>query len=405
MLRRSLFYLLLPAILLPTLPAQPPARSAGPPAAQAAPALPQSSAHPDPRNGYARDAACVACHQQQASYLHTAHHLTSQAPSRHSILGSFAPGANILTISSQPRLSFEMDDRPDGFYETAVAEKGAEKLQRAERIDVVIGSGVRGQTFLYWHGDQLFELPVSDWTSGRQWINSPGYQDGTANFGRRADPRCMECHAAYLRALSPDPQANLYDPTSLLPGIACETCHGPGANHAALEHAAPGRPASSAAILNPAHFPRDRQVDLCALCHNGTSRQELLPAFSYRPGQPLDDVFAPAPLAAEEQLDVHANQVGMLQQSRCYRASAMTCSTCHDVHAAERPAAAYSDRCLRCHRWQSCGLARARGPRIAANCVDCHMPLQTTRAIVSVTAGRVLHTAIRNHRIAIYPGS
>ena len=42
------------------------------------------------------------------------------------------------------------------------------------------------------------------------------------------------------------------------------------------------------------------------------------------------------------------------------------------------------------------------GSHIAANCIDCHMPMQETEAIVSVTAGKVLRTSIRNHRIAIY---
>jgi len=80
----------------------------------------------------------------------------------------------------------------------------------------------------------------------------------------------------------------------------------------------------------------------------------------------------------------------------------MTCSTCHDVHAPERSAADYSSRCLSCHQWQSCGEAKKIGPRIVDNCIDCHMPLQQTQAIVSVTAGRVLRTSIRTHWIKIY---
>jgi len=39
-------------------------------------------------------------------------------------------------------------------------------------MDIVIGSGVRGQSYLYWHGDQLYELPVSYWSDGSRWINS-----------------------------------------------------------------------------------------------------------------------------------------------------------------------------------------------------------------------------------------
>jgi len=79
-------------------------------------------------------------------------------------------------------------------------------------------------------------------------------------------------------------------------------------------------------------------------------------------------------------------------------------STDGTARAAERAGATYSERCLGCHRWQSCGMARTMGGHIARNCIDCHMPLQETQAIVSITAGKVLHTSIRNHRIAVYPG-
>jgi Cytochrome c554 and c-prime len=360
------------------------------------------------RTQFVGDKTCVPCHQRESeSYSHTSHHLTSQNATKESVPGSFAQGSNVLTIStpktaSDPHLYFVMEARPDGLYETARAEQNSEKLSHSERIDVVIGSGVRGQTYLYWSADRLYELPVSYWTDGRQWINSPGYKDGTANFGRRADPRCLECHATYIKALSPDPQMNLYDRGSLVTGISCETCHGPGTAHVAQERSR--QKGSGPTILNPAKFDRDRQIDQCALCHNGTQRDELVEAFSYVPGQPLDRYLGPNPLDSSEHPDVHGNQVGLLKRSRCYLSSAsMTCSTCHNVHAPERAAADYSSRCLSCHRWQSCGKAKKLGIKITQNCIDCHMPLEQTNAIVSDTAGKVVRTSMRTHWIKIYP--
>jgi hypothetical protein len=68
-------------------------------------------------------------------------------------------------------------------------------------------------------------------------------------------------------------------------------------------------------------------------------------AFSYMPGQSLDRYLAPNPLDTSEHPDVHGNQVGLLERSRCYLSSpSMTCSTCHNVHATERVAVDYSDR-------------------------------------------------------------
>ena len=372
--------------------------------------IPTPQAEQD-RSHYAGDAECERCHRDQAkSFTRTAHHLTSQPATMQTVMGSFTSPQNLLTISdsgkdiSDAHLYFQMDARAEGMFETAIAEMGPKKLTHAEKIDLVIGSGVRGQSYLYWRDNQLFELPVSYWTEGHQWINSPGYEDGTANFTRPAGSRCIECHATYIHALSTDPQSNRYDRNSLVPGISCEVCHGPGKAHVTQEQAQPHpsrKPAPT--IFNPAKFERDRQIDQCALCHNGTTRAELSGAFSYTPGQPLDRYFAPALLNPSGQPDVHGNQVGLLERSHCFLSSpAMTCSTCHDVHAPERSAADYSSRCLSCHQWQSCGEAKKIGPRIVDNCIDCHMPLQQTQAIVSVTAGRVLRTSIRTHWIKIY---
>jgi hypothetical protein len=155
--------------------------------------------------------------------------------------------------------------------------------------------------------------------------------------------------------------------------------------------------------LNPAKFSRDRQVDLCALCHNGIRREEFAPAFSFVPGKALDNYMQPNTGEIAAHPDVHGNQVGLLQKSRCYLSSPqMSCSTCHDVHQPERPAAAYSDRCLSCHQVESCGMSKTMGRKIADNCIDCHMPVEPTNAIASETAGAVIRPKMRNHWIKVY---
>ena len=363
------------------------------------------------RADYVGDAACVSCHKKQdMSYLHTSHFLTSQPANKASVLGSFREGSNVLTIvdpttTAEPGLYFKMDAKDGGHYETAVTGWGQQVQSRTERIDIVTGSGVRGATYLYWQGNQLYELPVSYWTEGHRWINSPGYEDGSVDFSRPVNPGCLECHTTYIRPLSPDPNTNRYDKDSLITGISCERCHGPGAEHVARQKAGSVPAASTGqAILNPAKFSRDRQVDLCALCHNGIQREATAPAFSYTPGKPLSDYFKPIPGETAEHPDVHGNQVGLLQRSRCYLSSPnMTCSTCHDVHTKEQPAATYSTKCLTCHQWQSCGVSKTMGHSIANNCIDCHMPVEPTSVIVSETADKVVRATMRNHWIKIYP--
>ena len=356
------------------------------------------------------ETGCVSCHQQQAApYMHTAHSLTSQWGSRESILGSFRSGSSVLTIADpsaatdDPGLVFRMEARTDGFYETAVAGWPGHLQSRSERMDIVVGSGVRGQSYLYWHGEQLFELPVSYWSDGGRWINSPGYKNGTMNFARAVAPRCLECHATAVRSLSPDPTSNRYDKQSLKLGIGCARCHGDGATHMALHRASAPTPGGAEVIMNPARLSRDRQVDLCALCHNGIRSEQIAPAFSYVPGRPLDSYLQPNTGELSAKPDVHGNQVGLLKNSRCYQSSPnMSCSTCHDVHQPERTAASYSSRCLTCHQVESCGMAKTMGRSIAGNCIDCHMPVQPTNAIASDTAGEQIRPQMRNHWIRVY---
>ncbi len=298
-----------------------------------------------------------------------------------------------------------MEQNGGRFSETAVTGWGDDVVRSSQPIDVIVGSDKRGQTFLYWAGDRLFELPVSYWKDGHRWINSPGYVDGTADFHRPVQAGCLECHVTGIVPVSSDATANRFDRASLVPGIGCRSCHGPGEAHVAAERtsAATHRKAADPMILNPARFSRERQMDMCALCHSGIQRVALQPAFSYVPGEPLARYFAPLPGADQDRPDVHGNQVGLLERSRCFRSSAqMTCSTCHDVHTTGAPVEAYAQRCLTCHQWQSCGVAHKLGASIQNKCIGCHMPLQQTEAIISVTAGQKVQATMRTHWIKVY---
>jgi hypothetical protein len=118
----------------------------------------------------------------------------------------------------------------------------------------------------------------------------------------------------------------------------------------------------------------------------------------------LSEFFKPLPGADVAHPDVHGNQVGLLQRSKCYRSSEqMSCSTCHDVHARREPVAYYAQKCLGCHTWQKCGVAAKMGHTIVDKCIDCHMPLEQTSAIASETAAQVVHATMRNHWIKVYP--
>lgn len=348
------------------------------------------------------DAACQECHQVIGdAYARNGHHLTSQLPSKSSVLGKFTAGANILKTSDAD-LHFRMEAKESGFYETAVFWQPPDEKTRTERIDIVTGSGDKGQTYLYWKGNQLFQLPVSYWTELKGWINSPGYTEGVANFDRPIPPSCLECHATYFESIPSEQAENYYKKTDCVLGISCERCHGPGREHAENERLNPTAVFSGThSIVNPASLPRDRQIEVCAQCHGGIG-QLIVPAFSYVPGQQLDNYFRLPHPNADARVDVHGNQVALTQKSRCYQNSQMTCTTCHDVHAPERAAASYSAKCLQCHKDRECGEFAKLGAKIRENCIDCHMPLQDSDLIVADLKGKQIKARIRNHWVKVY---
>jgi len=346
------------------------------------------------------DATCLSCHQQKASFEQTAHRLTSRPPTRDAIAGSFTPGANVLRTSN-PYLHFRMDSTATGFFQTAVMGRAPDTSTRSERIDFVTGSR-KGQSYLYWHaGDLLYQLPVSYWT-GVGWVNSLGYTDGTQNVERPIPPRCLECHASGFRTVAASPSViNRYGRTGVILGITCETCHGAGQEHVRRERS-PLHAVLPPAIVNPARLARPRQLDGCALCHGGVAAPRT-PAFSYVPGQPLERQVEWWARRDTGAVDVHGNQVALLERSRCFRSSLMTCATCHDVHRQQRDLVGFSDRCLTCHSAQSCGLFPRLGHGLVGRCVDCHMPALTSTTIVSTSLGRQMRVQVRTHWIKVYP--
>jgi hypothetical protein len=359
------------------------------------------------RQAYVGNEACRPCHQEEfQSYQRSAHHLASRLPDGIAIEGKFTASSNILGTSN-PYLHFLMSATDEGYFQSAIAQiLPFQTITRRERFDLVIGSGRKGQTYLYWKDDLLFELPVSYWTETGEWMNSPGYFDGLPNFERPISARCLECHTTYLESLAPP--LNRFNRTSMVLGIACEKCHGPGGAHVMLHRSGKAlKPGEAEDIVNPAVLSRSRQIDLCALCHAGPGTAKTA-AFSFAPGEVLANYLSIpddpsiADDAQEAPVDVHAHQVQLLERSRCFRSSSMTCTTCHNVHDTQRDIAHFAKACLTCHKVESCGMYATMGTKIQSNCVKCHMPRQQSSQIVFDAGGHKVQVQVRSHRIAVY---
>jgi hypothetical protein len=346
---------------------------------------------------------CARCHKNVSKdYMHNAHYLTSAIATKKNVKGNFTPGKNSFAYSTDRIVRLEK--RGDSLYQVYYY-KDAERVVR--RFDVTVGSGTKGQTYLSWVNKQLIELPVSYFTMVNQWANSPGYPLYPTLFNRPATSRCLECHTTFATVSTPPFQEpEKFDSTKMIYHITCEKCHGTGAKHVAYQTQNPNDTIGRF-IVNPAHFSKTLTMDLCNLCHSGRL-QKTKPSFEFIAGDTLSDYFKIDTLKQNiSSIDVHGNQYGLLAASKCFKMSkTMTCLTCHDVHKNERDKMEiFSARCISCHTQQHKTINGLSDVQLVKNCVDCHMPNQTSMSIAFLLQGETVptHAIMRTHFIAVYP--
>ena len=347
--------------------------------------------------------ACAECHQERYDgFQLTAHARTSRPVSREAIRGSFDEGENQLK-TRDPRLHFVMREGEDGFYQKVVIERNERSYSHEQRIDIVTGSANHGQTFLYWMDDRLYELPVTYFTARDSWMNSPGYPDGTADFARPINARCLECHATYFEYV-PGTQ-NQFVPEKSILGVTCERCHGPGEKHVSYHRDHPDA-TEARHVVHPALLPRDRLIEVCAQCHSGAGKARLKPPFTFRPGEVLTEYMILEQKRPERTGGVHtANQLGRLSLSRCFQESAdLTCDTCHDPHKDEHARSElFTERCLKCHEIAQCKMAAGMGGGGSESCISCHMPLRQEKKVRLKGPESDRVPVIRDHFIRVFP--
>jgi nitrate/TMAO reductase-like tetraheme cytochrome c subunit len=365
---------------------------------------------------FAGTESCVSCHSEiSTGFSHTQHALSSSEANEKTVKGNFSPGKNVFALNYYERVF--MEKRDSGLYQQALHGR---IIGESQRFDIVIGSGRGGQSYLYWKNDGLYQLPVSYYAPADTWSGSPGYNDFTINFKRPVTARCMECHSTFAGSMFPDNVAsNRFKKTTIIYGVSCESCHGPGAKHVAYHKLHPEEKQGKF-VLAPAALNRQLQLDLCGLCHSGL-QESIKPTFTFSPGDSLanhykinNDINSP------ENLDVHGNKFALFQSSKCFLMSpSMTCSTCHNTHKNERgQQEVFAVRCMNCHKGDHVSIP---GPRSAAgggtagrelsqaeirqNCVSCHMPAKSSNSLTVKLENEqgVTPAVLRTHHIAVYP--
>ncbi|MEO8405462.1 MAG: multiheme c-type cytochrome [Chitinophagaceae bacterium] len=372
----------------------------------------QNTSGNDPRGRqYAGTQVCMSCHKDVfTSYTHSNHYKTSSAINNDSLRKIIATAADHFYFTDSSYI--HMEEKNGAFFQSNFAD-GKEVM--SARFDVAFGSGEKAQTFAYWQGDKVMELPLTYFAGIRGWANSPGYSARHASYDRVIESQCFECHGSFIGRQFVQSGAlkveEKLDRSSVIYGIDCERCHGPAAEHVdyQTEHPSEKKAMYMTSIKS---LSRQQQLDVCANCHSGNDKAAMKSLFAFRPGDTLSNYYYPDFESNNKEPDVHGRQLQLLRASICFQRSTMTCNTCHNAHESEKDQTAkFISKCMDCHHQSvhAQDMLKAK-PKItssslvAVNCIDCHMPLMQSK-IISFNSEAGLKNIpyfLRTHRIAIY---
>ncbi len=354
--------------------------------------------------GYVEPTACLACHQDVwKTYQHTGMARSFFRPSPQKMVEDFTKNNRYYHPASKSY--YTMTERNGKYFQRRHQVGPDGKIINAieKEMEYVMGSGNHARTYLYKTAQgTLMQLPVGWYPEkGGYWAMNPGYdRKDHEGFRREIGYDCMFCHNAYPEIAK---GSDVYGAVPVYPdkipeGIDCQRCHGPGGNH--VREAQSQKPSVKAmrdAIVNPARLSAERQMEVCMQCHLESSSRPLpytirrysRGAFSYRPGEPLEDYalhFDHAKGGDEFEI---AHAAYRFRKSACFQASAgaMTCTTCHNPHDVKRGAEAtahYRSVCLSCHGERIANAVASSRHTASQDCLTCHMPKRRTDDVVHV---------------------
>lgn len=316
--------------------------------------------------GFAGDQVCAGCHEAEfRDHARSRHARTLDRADAPGLRGPFNR-REVLAVRSY---RFETDHADGPLIRVR---SGAGKA--VGRVRFALGSGKDGRTFLVENdAGELLEAHPSYYSGMRRWHLTPGHEETTPQdepLGRvltaKGADDCLLCHSTLLVRRRGETYSRC-----ILPGVGCESCHGPRAAHVRAMNAS--EPAAEVEQVLP---DAESIVQSCGRCHR-----------AYLPGQRF---IKPDP----PQL---ARLQGMaLQESRCYQQSRgeLSCLTCHSPHTdAVTQTAFYDAACARCHSGTTASPACRAGQ--TRNCVSCHMPLKSSSLL---PPGVRFH----HHRIGVF---
>jgi hypothetical protein len=317
-----------------------------------------------PGVSFVGSAVCSACH-------------LAKAKSQTSMARALSTAAESRVLQSHPRMTFQAgaylyEIVPDGHQSIYRVTDGKETI--SEPIPYVFGDGNTAQTYVLRRNGKLYEGRVSyysaidglDWTIGDALNPPPSLQEA---FGRDISGdearNCFSCHGT---AAVVNDKLQL---DHMVPGVGCESCHGPGAQHIAAMGA--GKKGAGY-IFNPRKLDPDTlSQEFCGACHRSADAVGMMPNLGG-----INNVrFQPYRIA--------------LSRGHNSNDPRFACIACHDPHVPLDGAlsSSYDSKCIECHTARAPAHASTTAqtktaaqespaakpcPVRSDNCVSCHMP-------------------------------
>jgi predicted CXXCH cytochrome family protein len=284
-------------------------------------------------------------------------------------------------------------------------------LWHAYPVDYTIGSKWQQAYATRLANGQVHVFPIQYNRLEKKWVNYWKVID-TAD-SERANPlnweklddstnymiNCAVCHTSQLR----NARGGGFDPDHIIfrePGVDCEMCHGPSAEH--VEAMTAGKPYQSQKppLEPPVAFDKIGNRDFAAICsqchmqsnlHTAGTRGELNYStsesfFLRNASWPLDE-FSRGAFFKDGRIRQTTFMVEALERSQCFRKGQASCGTCHNPHvhneSSNPTSLKFQDRpdlmCTGCHSQfqdKSRQAAHTHHPidSEASRCVSCHMP-------------------------------
>lgn len=347
---------------------------------------------------------CIECHQEIVEdHYQTAHYNSFKPANKNTIKGSFKKGENTFKLNDQ--VTIKMISKDTNYFQQLIIRNTSSRFDQ-QKIDLVIGSGTRGQSYLTWDDNELSQIQASYFKPTDNWVNSPGMPKQIIN-SRPIFDRCLECHTTYAETISGDPKDNRYKKNNFVFGIDCQRCHGPVKEHVVF-HRKHLNEKQGKFILKHNSLSRQQKLDGCALCHSGPRTEVSRKAFSFMIGDSLKKFSNPDYTEKSlTNLDVHGNQYGLLMASKCFQKSEiMDCTTCHNPHKTQKKEPGiFNQKCISCHREikNSCNGDPIDIKKTKNNCIQCHMPMANSKSMkINILKKEEIPVQLRTHLIGIY---